>query len=165
MTILKILSLCFLMCLPLRAENFSFMLSDAEQQALGPDNDWDENLVSKPASGEGKNILQEVVFLSAILYFSPDKWTLWLNDQVVHQQGKFEGAMLKSVSPNHVIFSLGDDGQEEFLLKPNQSLIVTTRKVVEGDRRAFSEPHPLDKPSEAPEHKDHEVTSEQGFKQ
>ena len=106
MTILKILSLCFLMYLPLRAENFSFMLSDAEQQALGPDNDWDENLVSKPASGEGKNILQEVVFLSAILYFSPDKWTLWLNDQVVHQQGKFEGAMLKSVSPNHVILRL-----------------------------------------------------------
>ena len=152
------------MCLSLKAENFSFMLSHAEQQALGSDNDWDETLVSNPSSGDAKNMSQGVVFLSAILYFSPDKWTLWLNDQVVHQQGKFESISLKSVSPNHVVFSLGDDDQEEFLLKPNQSLIIMAKKVVEGDRRTFPEPHhPLDKLYEPSEHKNNEITPTQGL--
>ena len=159
MTVLKILSLCFLTTLSIRAENFSFMLSDAEQQALGPGDGWAE-----PANNDDKKEAQKVIFLSAILYLSPDKWALWLNDQVVHQLGRFQDVFIKSISSDHVVFKLGGNDDEEFLLKPNQSFIVTARKVVEGDKRAVYNTTPLDKPFEAPKHKEHETASVQGFK-
>ncbi|RZI46488.1 hypothetical protein [Candidatus Finniella inopinata] len=165
---MKFLVICllFLSCQLARAENFSLMLTDDEQKILDQknDDDWDESPVLNLPSGDNQNVPQPIIFVSAILYFGPDKWTVWMNNQVIHQPGPFEGVILKSASPEHVVLSLADNYNAEILIKPNQSLMIRTGKVLEGDRRSPADLHPLDKPFGSNEHKAVETTSFQGLK-
>ena len=118
---------------------FSLMLSSAEQTALqkalshqpGSKIKSLENALNFPDYSPDS----QTFFLSAILYFSPEKWTIWINDQMITNLGQMEGVHLKCVLPDHIILQTFKDKTIDFSLKPNQSFIVQEERVVEGDRR------------------------------
>ena len=141
MVILKSLGIFFLTYGALNAENLSLMLSLAEQDALHQAQGLDQQIVDKVWGGENlkgpeNKLKQNIVFLSAILYFSPNKWTVILNDQIITAQGCSQGIWLKSVNPDQVIFSLEEQNPLEFSLRINQSFLAGEKRIMEGDQRA-----------------------------
>ncbi len=110
----------------------SFMLTpeeqDALQQVLG--------LKKSEVLSQDSEALKRVnLFLSAIMFFNPDRWTLWINDQTVSSKNSFPGLLIKDVSADEIIISTEDSPKHLISLKPNQSYIVHEGRVVEGDAR------------------------------
>ncbi len=101
----------------------------ALQQALG---------LKKPdtLSQDSETLKHINLFLSAIMFFHPDKWTLWINDQTVGPNNSFPGLLVKDVSADEIIISTEDSPQHLVSLKPNQSYVVHEGRVVEGDVRS-----------------------------
>ena len=119
---------------------FSLMLTRAEQTALEKALGIERRTGSPRDYDPERDIIRfsQTFFLSAILYFAPDKWTLWLNDQVISNRDPTEGMILKSVLPDRIICQTTGEENIEFSLKPNQSFIVDEKRVVEGDKRFLS---------------------------
>lgn len=119
----------------------SFMLSPEEQevlqQALGLKKH--EVLLQDPETLKHVNL-----FLSAIMFFHPDKWTLWINDQIVGPKNSFPGVFVKDVSADEIIISTEESPNHLVSLKPNQSYVVDESRVVEGDVRTTRPLVPLD---------------------
>ena len=156
----KVFCFLYLFFEPVMAENFSFMLSNAEQQALGFEThniNTSTNPVLQTDSSSTLSSAQTAIFLSGILYFSSEKWTIWLNNQPIHQLGKFEDALIKSVSADHIILNLPNDPEQVFCLRPNQSLIINSKKIMDGDKRPEKEFSTLDKNSVNPTHKEQPI--------
>lgn len=153
MFLLKILSLFLISFFSLRAENFSIMLSLAEQEALQEAHTLDQKILERvspkteakyPASQPN----QDVIFLSAVLYFSPEKWTILLNDQIITGLGYVQGIWIKKVMPDAIVFSLEEQNPLEFSLRINQSFYLKEKTVIEGDQRMNSEILIIDKVNE-----------------
>lgn len=135
--------LVFLGIADVKPENFSLMLSEAEQEILNDQEDTQnsllDNLSNKKPFLNSQAINQPVVFLSAILCVSPEKWSIWVNDQVISSLGVFEGIDIKAVSSQEIMFNLDLDNKNQiFYLRPNQSFLLDTRKIVTGDCRTFT---------------------------
>ncbi len=101
---------------------------EALQQALGLKKP--ETFLQDPETLKHVNL-----FLSAIMFFHPDKWTLWINDQIVGPKNSFPGLSVKDVSADEIIFTTEDSPHHLVSLKPNQSYVVHESRVVEGDAR------------------------------
>lgn len=141
MAILKLLGILFSTCGILRAESFSIMLSLAEQEALQQAQGLEQQILDKiendeSLKGSENKYNQDIIFLSAILYFSPDKWTIILNDQIITAQGYYQGILLKNVTPDQVILSMGEQNQLELPLRINQSFLADEKRIMEGDQRS-----------------------------
>jgi hypothetical protein len=119
--------------------SFSIMLNETEQQALqhalGLRKTETPDLYSELASSEEKNA---VLFLSAIIYLTSEKWALWLNDQVVNSKTAFPGILVKEVQPDAITFIVEGNAQKEITLKLNQSYSYSQRRVLDGDARLKS---------------------------
>jgi hypothetical protein len=148
--ILKFFWLLLISCGVLKAENFSIMLSLAEQEALQQAQGLDQQILDKVWGNEASKELetksnQAIIFLSAVLYFSPDKWTVIINDQIITAQGYSQGIWLKSVTPDQIVFSLEEQAPLEFFLRINQSFLINEKIIIEGDQRTKSDTLVVDK--------------------
>jgi len=77
-----------------------------------------------------------ILFLSAILYFSPSRWTVWVNDKT-YTADDTEDATIKitKVQNHYIVFTLKNAANKSFKLRANQSLIVGEQNIIEGDAR------------------------------
>lgn len=82
------------------------------------------------------SLTNNVLFLSAILYFSPSRWTIWINDKT-YTTDDTEDATIKitNVTNDYVVFILKNIPKKSIKLRANQSLIVAECSIVEGDAR------------------------------
>jgi hypothetical protein len=117
-------------------ESFSIMLSETEQlalgRALGLKKTETPDLYQEISATESHDA---ILFLSAIIHFTSEKWALWLNDQVVNNKTAFPGVFLKEVRPDSIIFTLEREPQKEIILGLNQSYSYNQKRVVDGDAR------------------------------
>ena len=115
-------------------DSFSLMLSSEEQlqlqKALG--------LTPEREEGVPQNMIhlfppESDLFLSAILFLTPNQWTVWINNQPVSHKNSFPGILLRDVQREAIAFSLENVPHKIITLKPNQT--YTQGRVLEGDSR------------------------------
>lgn len=80
--------------------------------------------------------IEEILFLSAVLYFSPTHWTVWINEKS-YTADDIEDSTLKIIKvTNHYIeFELKDTIKKIIKLRSNQSLITIGYRIIDGDAR------------------------------
>jgi|GEM_PF-5955040 len=128
-----------ILSVPLQAEDagsFSVMLSGPEQralqEALGLAEPGVEDIYQEVSSSENRDA---ILFLSAIIYLTSDKWALWLNDQVVNTKTAFPGILLEDVQPDAVTFAFENNPKKHITLGLNQSYSYNQKRVIDGDAR------------------------------
>jgi hypothetical protein len=74
------------------------------------------------------------LYLSTILYYGPDEWTIWVNGVPVGPDQDFQSFSVTSVGPNFVelLVPLSAQGMQPVRLSPNQTFIAASGTVVEG---------------------------------
>lgn len=119
------------------AEPFSIMLNETEQKALqhalGLKKTETPDLYNEISTSEDQNA---VLFLSAIIYLTSEKWALWLNDQIINHKTGFPGVFVKEVKPDAITFTVEGNAQKEITLSLNQSYSYNQKRVVDGDARS-----------------------------
>ena len=115
---------------------FSVMLSEAEQlalqRALGLKKTETPSLYNEISSSEDQGA---VLFLSAIIHLTSEKWALWLNDQIINSKTAFPGILLKEVRPDAITFTLEGESGRDITLGLNESYSYRQNRVIEGDAR------------------------------
>jgi hypothetical protein len=116
------------------AKSFSLMLSQSEQDALKD--------VQKKAKKSTHDTNQEnkingdFLYLSSIMFFDPERWTIWLNDGSIHKHDHLHWPIhIQSVQPNSVSIFLNSNPEHTLTLRPHQSMDLTTGKIYDGDKR------------------------------
>lgn len=82
---------------------------------------------------------EKILFLSAILYFSPSHWTVWINDRT-YTADDTEDKILKirKVTNQYVLLQIKDKARKIIKLRANQSLLLPKRNIIDGDIRQES---------------------------
>ena len=85
--------------------------------------------------------IEEILFLSAILYFTPTHWTVWINDKTYTTDDTEDGILkIVKVTSNHIEIELKDFSKKPTKLRANQSLVTVGRRIIDGDARVKSIP-------------------------
>lgn len=78
----------------------------------------------------------DVLFLSAILYFHSDQWTVWINDKsYTFEENGDDQLKLKNVTQHFIELELNNTFKKCVKLRTNQSLVTADCRVVDGDAR------------------------------
>ncbi len=86
-------------------------------------------------------VVPDILFLSAILYFNPTHWTVWINDKIyTAEDAEDEQLKLVKATPHFVELELKDYFKKCTKLRANQSLVTIGRRVIDGDARAKFKP-------------------------
>lgn len=82
---------------------------------------------------------EKILFLSAILYFSPSHWTVWINDRT-YTADDTEDKILKirKVTSQYILLQIKDKARKIIKLRANQSLLLPKRNIIDGDIRQES---------------------------
>jgi hypothetical protein len=117
------------------------MLDLYEQEALRKVQDLEQQIVDRVSKDVAEGTAEDtpdkgVLFLSAIMHFEPDRWSIILNGQPIDQLGNCQGIWLKDVTPEQITFSLSDNDDMKFNLRVNQSFLMSENKIMVGDQRA-----------------------------
>jgi len=81
-------------------------------------------------------MIEEILFLSAILYLSPTHWTVWINDRTYTADDTEDNTLKIIKTTNHYVeFELKDSHKKTLKLRSNQSLITIGHRIVDGDAR------------------------------
>jgi len=92
--------------------------------------DYHETASLAPTTGP------DVLFLSAILYFNSDQWTVWINGKsYTSEDGGDDQLRLKNVTQHFIELELNDALKKSAKLRTNQSLVTANCRVVDGDAR------------------------------
>lgn len=85
--------------------------------------------------------IEEILFLSAILYFTPTHWTIWINDKT-YTTDDTEDETLKiiKVTNDYIEIELKDFSKKPTKLRANQSLITVGHRIIDGDARVKPKP-------------------------
>ena len=87
--------------------------------------------------------IPDILFISAILYFQPTHWTVWINDKAyTADNNEDEFLKLVNVTQHSVELEL-KDFKKPAKIRANQSLITTRRHVIDGDARIKPSPPQL----------------------
>lgn len=81
-----------------------------------------------------RSLETEALYLSTIVYYSPDEWTVWINGQPIGPKQDFQTFQITAISPRHVelLVPLSAQGMRPVKLEPNQSFIADSGVVIEG---------------------------------
>ncbi len=83
----------------------------------------------------------DVLFLSAILYFTPSHWTVWINDKTyTADDTEDDGLKITKVTNHHIEFQLKDMAKRLTRLRANQSLVTVGHRIIDGDSRVKQKP-------------------------
>ncbi len=78
----------------------------------------------------------EVLFLSAILYFTSTHWTVWINDKTYTADDLEDDALkITKVTSDHIEFQHKDMTRKPIKLRANQSLLTVGHRIIDGDAR------------------------------
>ncbi len=121
---------------------FSLMLSQAEQEALRAftKKKQTSELASNEIDLSPGAINKDIVYLSSILDFGDNKWTIWLNDRPLHPEEHHDWPFnIVAVNFHSLTVQLDTPGRK-VTLAPHQSLNIRDGQVFDGDyRRSNSE--------------------------
>ncbi len=80
--------------------------------------------------------IEEILFLSAILYLSPIRWTVWINERTYTADNKEDSTLkITKVTSHYIEFELKNATKKTIRLRSNQSLITIGHHTVDGDAR------------------------------
>ena len=86
-------------------------------------------------------IIEEVLFLSAILYINQSHWTVWINEKTyTAEDAENETLKITKVTNNHIEFELKDMTKKIIKLSVNKSLVAVGHHIIDGDARLKSKP-------------------------
>ncbi len=87
------------------------------------------------------SIIEEVLFLSAILYINQSHWTVWINEKTyTAEDAENETLKITKVTNNHIEFELKDMTKKIIKLSVNKSLVAFGHHIIDGDARLKSKP-------------------------
>ena len=117
----------------------SLMMSSEEISILDSITPVDEigSLFDVPeVSNFNTSAKEDVLFLSAILYFTSTHWTVWINDKT-YTADDLEGDALKitKVTNDYIEFQYTDITKKPVKLRANQSLLTVGCRIIDGDAR------------------------------
>jgi hypothetical protein len=112
-------------------ENVPLMENVLENAAIVLKNKEQKNNDEKKENGKDHSIY----FLSSIVYFDENHWTIWLNDEkILPEQKKYLNIDL-NVRKNAIEIKFKGDDKDYFLLMPNQTICLKNGKICSGDGR------------------------------
>jgi len=84
--------------------------------------------------GDGSGIENATLYLSTILYFGPENWTIWINGSPVGPRQDFQEFEVTAIDANSVelVVPLSAQGMRPVRLSPNQTFVAKTGDVIEG---------------------------------
>lgn len=97
----------------------------------------DAGLMSKGGEkGASEAIENATLYLSTILYSSPNEWTIWVNGTPIVPNQDFNSFRVTGIGPDYVelVVPLSAQGMRPVRLSPNQTFIARSGAVVEGKR-------------------------------
>ena len=81
-------------------------------------------------------LMPDILFLSAILYFEPSQWTVWVNDKTYTANDADDDLLkISNVTKDSAELELNDCLKKSTKVRANQSLITSGRRVIDGDAR------------------------------
>jgi len=85
-------------------------------------------------SGNPDAIENASLYLSTIVYYGPNDWTIWINGLPISPGQDFQSMKVTDIGPRFVelLVPLSAQGMRPVRLEPNQSFIVKSGAVVEG---------------------------------
>lgn len=88
--------------------------------------------------------IEEILFLSAILYFTPTHWTVWINDKTYTTDATEDDTLkITKVTNDYIEIELKDLSKKPIKLRANQSLITVGHRIIDGDARVKPKPFSL----------------------
>ncbi|MGE0282890.1 MAG: hypothetical protein AB7E79_03715 [Rhodospirillaceae bacterium] len=87
---------------------------------------------SNERSADG--IENATLYLSTILYFGPENWTVWINGAPIGPRHDFQEFEITAIDSNSVelVVPLSAQGMRPVRLAPNQTFVARTGDIVEG---------------------------------
>ena len=87
------------------------------------------------------SIIEDILFLSAILYINQSHWTVWINEKTyTAEDAENETLKITKVTNNHIEFELKDMTKKIIKLSVNKSLVAVGYRIIDGDARVKSKP-------------------------
>lgn len=99
-------------------------LNDIQSRiAGGSDGDRDDSAIE-----------EATLYLSTILYYGPNDWTIWINGLPINPGENFRSFQVTDIGPSHVdlLVPLSAQGMRPVRLAPNQTFITSSGTIVEG---------------------------------
>jgi hypothetical protein len=88
--------------------------------------------------------IEEILFLSAILYFTPTHWTVWINDKTYTTDATEDNTLkITKVTNDYIEIEIKDLSKKPTKLRANQSLITVGHRIIDGDARVKPKPFSL----------------------
>jgi hypothetical protein len=87
--------------------------------------------------GDQSSIENASLYLSTIIYYGPKEWTIWVNGVPISPDQDFQSFTVADIGPDFVelLVPLSAQGMAPVKLSPNQTFIVRSGAVVEGQWR------------------------------
>lgn len=84
--------------------------------------------------GSGNSIENATLYLSTIMYYGPNDWTVWVNGVPIGPGQEFQSFQITDIKPTYVELTvpLSAQGMRPVRLSPNQTFIVASGTVIEG---------------------------------
>ncbi len=85
--------------------------------------------------GRGRDPIEDAtLYLSSILYYSPDEWTIWINGVPIGPKQELKSIEVTEISSDYVdlLVPLSAQGMRPVRLAPNQTFVTKSGAVVEG---------------------------------
>jgi hypothetical protein len=85
--------------------------------------------------GQGRDPIEDAtLYLSTILYYGPEEWTIWINGVPIGPKQELKSFEVTEISPDHVelLVPLSAQGMRPVRLSPNQTFVTKSGAVVEG---------------------------------
>ncbi|MCC6914374.1 MAG: hypothetical protein IT566_11785 [Rhodospirillaceae bacterium] len=85
--------------------------------------------------GRGHDPIEDAtLYLSTILYYGPDEWTIWINGVPIGPKQELNSFEVTQISTNYVdlLVPLSAQGMRPVRLSPNQTFVTKSGAVVEG---------------------------------
>jgi hypothetical protein len=87
--------------------------------------------------GDQSSIENASLYLSTIIYYGPKDWTIWVNGVPISPDQDFQSFTVADIGPDFVelLVPLSAQGMAPVKLSPNQTFVVRSGAVVEGQWR------------------------------
>ncbi len=84
--------------------------------------------------GSTEAIENATLYLSTILYYGPQSWTIWINGRPISPGQDFQAFQVTDINAHSVelLVPLSAQGMRPVRLSPNQTFVTRTGAVVEG---------------------------------
>ena len=81
-------------------------------------------------------LMPDILFLSAILYFEPSQWTVWVNDKTYTANDADDDlSKISNVTKDSAELELNHCLKKSTKVRANQTLMTSCRRVIDGDAR------------------------------